>query len=161
MKELILLRHAKSSWDYAVADRDRVLQEKGIQRIINVATQSAHIFEGVEVVISSPAIRALHTATLLIKTLQLPFSLLKVNETLYTFDAAQLIDFIHQLDDSHNKVVLVGHNPAFTDVAAHFGDQPEKHLSTAAWARIRFENADWKTLLKGQIQYGIPNELLT
>ena len=51
MKELILLRHAKSSWDYAVADRDRVLQEKGIQRIINVATQSAHIFEGVEVVI--------------------------------------------------------------------------------------------------------------
>ena len=39
MKELILLRHAKSSWDYNVEDRNRPLSEKGIDRIIKALSE--------------------------------------------------------------------------------------------------------------------------
>ena len=73
MKELILLRHAKSSWDYAVSDRNRPLTEKGMKRITNMATASASLFKKQEIIFSSPANRAMHTATLLIHTLGIAF----------------------------------------------------------------------------------------
>ena len=68
MKELILLRHAKSSWEYSVSDFNRPLIEKGIKRIINVASVSALVFEKQEIFFSSPANRAIHTTTCLLYT---------------------------------------------------------------------------------------------
>ena len=73
MKKLILLRHAKSSWESMVEDRNRGLTEKGIERIKRIADASSEIFKDFEVIYSSPANRALHTACILIHELQLPF----------------------------------------------------------------------------------------
>ena len=64
MKEVLFLRHAKSSWEYAVADRDRPLQPKGIHAIKAVAKHWKAKFTSYEAIFSSPANRALHTATL-------------------------------------------------------------------------------------------------
>ena len=55
MKNLVLLRHAKSSWDYDVADRNRPLAKKGIQRIQAMAKVCESTFTSVQQYYSSPA----------------------------------------------------------------------------------------------------------
>jgi len=71
MKTLILLRHAKSSWEYAVADRNRPLKEKGIRRIQAMASVSREVFGSIPHFYSSPGNRALHTAIILLHELNL------------------------------------------------------------------------------------------
>ena len=60
MKELILLRHAKSSWDSNVEDRNRPLSQKGIDRIIKTSKKNKGIFKDTDYIFSSPANRAIH-----------------------------------------------------------------------------------------------------
>lgn len=140
MKELILVRHAKSCWESPVADIDRPLSPAGIERITAMTKASISLFKGVDKVLSSPANRALHTAVLMIRNAQLPLTLLQVETALYTFEAEAVIDFIETLNFEGKRVVLVGHNPAFTIVANELGDMSFSHLSTAAWAHLRWED---------------------
>ena len=91
MKNLVLLRHAKSSWDYDVADRNRPLAKKGIQRIQAMAKVCESTFTSVQQYYSSPANRALHTATILFHELQLPMKRLQLDEALYTFEASKVL----------------------------------------------------------------------
>ena len=90
MKTLILLRHAKSSWEYAVADRNRPLKEKGIRRIQAMARVSREVFGSILHSYSSPGNSALHTATIFLHELNLHSGPLKIHEPLYTFDQQAL-----------------------------------------------------------------------
>ena len=142
MKELILLRHAKSSWESPLSDIDRPLMPKGIDRISAMTRSSISLFESVDEVYSSPANRALHTAVLMLRNAKLPLDILKVDQRLYTFDAEDVISYIGSLDFVGKRIVLVGHNPAFTIVANQLGNKNISHLSTAAWAHLTWENEE-------------------
>ena len=159
MKELILLRHAKSSWEYSVSDLNRPLLEKGIKRIINVASGSALVFENQEVFFSSPANRAIHTSIILMNALNINFQKLQVCESLYTFDSVQLLSFIHEIDNSFSKVVCVGHNPAFSNVITYLSDTTVVNLPTAAWAKIVFDVPEWSNVKNGICSLGLPKEI--
>ena len=160
MKELILLRHAKSSWDYAVSDRNRPLTEKGMKRIKNMASASASLFKKQEIIFSSPANRAMHTAILLIHSLGITFEKLKIKEGLYTFDASNLLQFINSLDDEFDNVICVGHNPAFSSVVGYLSDTTIGNLPTAAWAHIVFEQSQWSQVKSGSCNLGLPKDIL-
>lgn len=159
-KQLTLLRHAKSSWQYAVEDRNRPLTVKGIERIKAVSKASAAVFQNFDYVYCSPANRALHTATIMLESLGLPFEKLIVTEQLYTFDPSDVLKFIHSLDDKNHRVICVGHNPAFTDVVNALGDQPCDNLPTAAWSHLQFNQEKWASIKNGVTQYGIPKQML-
>ena len=58
MKKLVLLRHAKSSWDLNVSDKERPLTEKGINRIKMISALSSNILSSADLIFSSPANRA-------------------------------------------------------------------------------------------------------
>ena len=92
MKELFLLRHAKSSWESLLEDRNRSLTKKGIERVKSVAVASSEVFKDIEIVYSSPANRAVHTACIAMKQLHIPFELLNIREALYTFEISQLLN---------------------------------------------------------------------
>lgn len=160
MKELVVLRHAKSSWQQAVEDRHRPLTPKGIERIKAVSEISKTIFLSAERIYSSPAIRALHTTVTLMDTLEIPLDKLTVVEDLYTFDSMDFIAFIRSLNDTENKVLLVGHNPAITETVNSLGDQFCDNLPTAAWSSLRFTQNQWATVNKGVTTFGFPKQLM-
>lgn len=160
MKKVILLRHAKSSWSYDVADRDRPLIEKGIRRTEKISIASQKIFIDADVFFSSPANRAFHTASIIINKLNLSYKKLHLKEDLYTFKALNLIKFIKQIPNSYTKVVCVGHNPAFTEAVKFFCDSNFNHLPTSAWAELTFSQNSWRTLRKGILKLGIPKIIL-
>ena len=160
MKELLLFRHAKSSWETLVEDRDRGLTEKGIERTKGMALASSKIVKDFEVVFSSPANRAMHTASILIHELQIPFELLQIREALYTFEISKLIYFIKSIPDHYSKVICVGHNPAFTEAVSHLSEMDFLHLPTSAWAQLIFSQTKWKNISKGKLKLGMPKEIL-
>ncbi len=154
MKELIILRHAKSNRTYSVDDINRPLSPEGIERIKKVSHQKEDFFTKADIIISSPAIRALHTTMITIHELNLPLEQLKIEKQLYTFSGFSVIDYVYTLDDRWNKVILVGHNPAFMKVINHFSDAGINHLRTAGCVQITFDGDQWRNLYKGEVLLG-------
>ena len=65
-----------------------------------------------------------------------------------------VIDFVYALGDHWNKVVIVGHNPAFIELINHFSDTGIDHLRTSGLAKISFDKDQWSEINKGQIILG-------
>ena len=154
MKELVILRHAKSNRTYMVNDINRPLSQSGIERIQIKSYQKRDFFIDAEVIISSPAIRALHTAIIVIRELGISMEKLIIDEQLYTFSGFSIIDYVYALDERWSKVVLVGHNPAFTEVINHFSDVRINQLKTSGVAKISFNEDKWSNLFKGEVVLG-------
>ena len=154
MKELVILRHAKSNNEYLIDDIDRPLSLEGIKRIVKISKKVQIFFKNTDVILSSPANRALHTAQLMMRELNYNYDKLIVDKILYTFYANDLIDYVHGLDNLWDKVILVGHNPAFTELVNHFSRKKIMHLRTAGLAKITFESNDWESLNQGEMILG-------
>ena len=137
-----------------VNDINRPLSQSGIERIQIKSYQKRDFFIDAEVIISSPAIRALHTAVIVIRELGISMEKLIIDEQLYTFSGFSIIDYVYALDERLSKVVLVGHNPAFTEVINHFSDLSINHLRTSGFAKISFNQDQWSNLFKGEVVLG-------
>lgn len=160
MKELLLLRHAKSSWELNVEDRHRPLTEKGMLRIQKMAQHNPEIFSNLDAIYSSPANRANHTASIVIHTLQLPFETLALAEQLYTFEASQVIHYVKNLSNTLERVMCVGHNPAFTQAVTYLSGKYLDHLPTAAWAYLKFKQTNWSLVEQGTLTLGLPKKII-
>ena len=160
MKELLFLRHAKSSWEWSVDDRNRPLQPKGIKAISAVAQHWKKDFQAFEAIVSSPANRALHNATILAYEISFPFSQVSIKEALYSFNSEDILRQLNQLDDRFSKVILVGHNPAFTYAADYLSVKPTPELKTADWISLTFAQSLWAEVANGQPTYGSKKEAL-
>ena len=137
-----------------VNDINRPLSQSGIERIQIKSYQKRDFFIDAEVIISSPAIRALHTAVIVIRELGISMEKLIIDEQLYTFSGFSIIDYVYALDERWSKVLLVGHNPAFTEVINHFSDVSINHLRTSGFAKISFNEDQWSNLFKGVVVLG-------
>lgn len=160
MKRLVLLRHAKSSWDFNVSDKDRPLTEKGVNRITMISVNSSNVLSGADLIFSSPANRALHTACIMMNSLGLSFTKIVLKKELYTFELSKLLDFIYNISDDYNSVICVGHNPAFTEAISHLSKTDFIHLPTSAWAELNFSQTKWKNISDGKLKLGMPKEIL-
>ncbi|MDA0793068.1 MAG: histidine phosphatase family protein [Bacteroidetes bacterium] len=160
MKELLFLRHAKSSWENEVEDRNRPLTENGVKRIQAIANASKAVFQPFEIVFSSPANRALHTACIMMYETQRSFNELQVREALYTFNVSDILRFVKSLPENYSKVICVGHNPAFTSIVTYLTGSEFYHLPTAAWAKITFEQNSWESIANGTLSLGMPKDIL-
>lgn len=149
MKEIILVRHGKSSWDYGVSDRDRPLQERGIKDALLMA-RALGTLPKPDAVFSSPANRALHTCTILMRELRLPLELLRLSESLYDFSGGSVFSFVKGLDDSLGRIMLFGHNHAFTHLANAWGDRHIDNVPTTGCVHVRLEADSWSQVHRGQ-----------
>lgn len=119
MKTLYLVRHAKSSWDYEnISDIDRPLKIKGIRDSYEIARRLKlrNLFP--DIIISSPANRAIHTALIFIRVLEVGYDRLKIFEDVYDGDIDDLKYIINNISDDINSVMLVGHNPVISELAS-------------------------------------------
>ncbi len=116
MKRLHLIRHAKSSWDHpGLSDVERPLNKRGLKAaaimapaIIDARWNYSHVF-------SSAAVRAQQTIENIASHLPDHDIRWQVDPLLYMFNAGDLLDWCHKLDDELSEVTIIGHNPAITD----------------------------------------------
>ena len=146
MKTLYLVRHAKSSWgEPALPDRDRPVNERGLRDVATMGKRLAQRDVKPDVMLSSPAVRALTTAEHLAKALGIKRKDIVVVEQLYAAPAKELLSVIQALDDEPKRVMLVAHNPGLTELAHHFASQITD-MPTCAIAEFTFAVPSWAEL---------------
>ena len=148
MKTITFLRHSKSSWDYILEDVDRPLNEVGIEKIKKVAESSKHQFINSDIIFSSTANRAIHTCLILTRQLSISNNKIRLCDDLYTFSHVEVFDFIKKIEDKYSQVVLVGHNPAYTEISNYFSENKILNLPTARWFSMKFDSNKWSDILK-------------
>ena len=120
MKTITFLRHSKSSWDYNLDDIDRPLNNSGVVKIKKIAELSKVQFINSDKIFSSSAARAIHTSLILTRCLSINSNRISICEDLYTFEFNEVLNFINKIENKYSEVVLVGHNPAYTEISNYF-----------------------------------------
>ena len=116
MKRILILRHAKSDWsDDNADDKDRVLNSRGVDEAKLTAKSMLQKKLSFDAIVSSPAARALQTATIVKKTTSYPKEIL-VEECFYFSDMRRILAVIRRLDDQIETVLIVGHNPLWSNL---------------------------------------------
>ncbi|WER49751.1 histidine phosphatase family protein [Cupriavidus sp. WKF15] len=144
MKTLFLVRHAKASHDDpSLPDRERPLEDRGRHDAPEMGKRLADRKVKPDLLMSSPALRALTTAQLVADEIGYERKDIVVDDRLYASSAADLLAVVHELDNTLGSVMLFGHNPEFTDLAhrlsAEITDMP-----TCAVAKFRFDTKAWE-----------------
>lgn len=148
MKKITFLRHSKSSWDYNLDDIDRPLNNSGVAKIKKVAESSKAQFINSDIIFSSSATRAIHTSLILTRSLSINSNRISICEDLYTFEFNEVVNFINKIENKYSEVVLVGHNPAYTEISNYFSENKILNLPTARWFSIKFDSNSWSDILK-------------
>ena len=146
-KVLHLVRHAKSSWDYeGIADIDRTLKSKGIQNAYEISRKLKMSDEAPDMMVSSPANRALHTAVIFARNLGFSLKELQINNLLYESSADKILEFIKSIPDNSKSLMIFGHNPDVTDLVNHFIKSPVENIPTSGVAKLIFKCQSWKEI---------------
>ena len=160
MKTLILVRHGKSSWEYAVGDKDRPLLERGINDGLLVSDKFHEQGFEIDSIFSSPANRALHTAMIFCRQMYFPLHKFRTTESLYDFSGDEVLHFVKELDNNLETVMIFGHNHAFTYIANSLGNSYIENVPTSGLVQLEFDVEDWISLEKGTTKQTIfPKQL--
>lgn len=152
MKQLLLVRHAKSSWDAPLRDYDRPLTNKGIQDAHLVSSNIIDYLPKSFLVWSSAAKRALETAVIFAQNISFPVESIIFKEALYTFDERKLEQIIKSCPDDYDHLMVFGHNEAITNFVNKFGSTFIDNVSTSGFVNIIFDQTSWKYIEKGITQ---------
>ena len=143
MNTLFLVRHAKSSWDNAaLPDKERPLNDRGRRDAPKMGERLAKRDVKPDLILSSPAVRALSTAEIIAEKLNYRRKDIVVTERLYAAEVDDLLDVIRQLGDELKCVMLFGHNPEFTELAHRLSGEIA-HMPTCAIAEFTFDAKSW------------------
>ncbi|WP_396159292.1 SixA phosphatase family protein [Flavobacterium sp.] len=149
MKELILVRHAKSSWEAPLRDYDRPLTSKGIQEAHLVSTYISNQIPNTFLIWSSAAKRAAETAMIFAQNISFPYESIIFKEELYTFDEIKLEQIIKSCPDHYEHLIIFGHNEAITNFVNKFGSSFIENVATSGFVSILFEQESWKYISNG------------
>ena len=153
------MRHGKSSWEIHVPDRDRPLNQRGIDDAHKMGAFLQNQACAVDAVFSSPAIRAAHTALIVSREMNLPMHKISLSESLYDFSGEDVLEFIRCLDDTVDTVMTFGHNNACTSLAYSLADFTGDNIPTAAAVLFRFDVSLWSEITKANAEYFFPKTI--
>jgi len=150
-KTLILVRHAKSSWkDTTLNDIQRPLNKRGNKDAPKMGQYMAEHKIQPEVIFSSPGLRALTTARLISVKIDIQPTDIKIVDRIYTFDSKELLAVIKALKNKFDKVMIVGHNPAITELVNYLSGSKIDNVPTCGLAVLTFPIDSWKKVSKNK-----------
>lgn len=160
MKNIILVRHAKSSWENSLPDMDRPLNNRGFNDAAWVANSINNKLPVPQLILSSPANRAKTTASIFIKNLNWQHIPYYLNDALYDFSGERVVSVIKECSNAVNSVFVFGHNHAMTAIANTFGSLHFNNVPTCGLVHIRVAVDKWKDFTAGETIFKVfPKDL--
>jgi phosphohistidine phosphatase len=148
MKTLYVIRHAKSSWvDTDLPDFDRPLNERGKRDAPRMGKRLKEKSVHPDLLLSSPAKRALSTCKRIAETLDYPKDGIKTDRDLYHADEDEILSVVRRISDKYSTVFIFGHNPGLTDFVNSLSRDEAMNISnlpTCGVAAFSFEIDSWK-----------------
>ncbi len=147
LKHLTLVRHAKSSWKHPeLADKDRPLNNRGKRDAPVMGSRLAKSGYRPDLILSSPANRALTTAQVIAQAMGFGPDDIIVDERIYGAGVAGLIQLLQATDDRIERAMLFGHNPELTALVNRLARVTVENLPTCGMAKLRFGLDSWADL---------------
>jgi len=145
-KTIFLLRHGKADWDLAAAkDIDREVLLEGINRTTQVAQYLKENNVKIDLVISSPAIRAIQTANIIKEELNLPDII--IENKLYPCEGDGIFNTIIEQNDNINNILIVGHNPGITYFAREYMYADIDNIPTSGAVGCKYFTKSWSEFI--------------
>lgn len=145
-KQLLLIRHAKSDWGNAgLDDFDRPLNKRGKANAPEMAERLAKQKIVPELIVSSPALRALITAKFFAETWEIPAKSIQLAPSIYEASVKTLLSVINNLPHQYDFIAMFGHNPGLTDLVNYF-DVVVDNMPTCSVVYLEFPFDDWKMI---------------
>ena len=144
MKRLIIVRHAKSVPYGYDDDFHRDLTDRGIHDAEKISTRLKETGITPDLVIASPATRAIHTATIFCKKLGYDLKTIRQEEDFYEAATTQgFLDVIQQLPEEVQTVFIFGHNPPISYLVYHLVKSFNGEMPTCSTVGIDFPVVKW------------------
>jgi len=150
MKKLYIVRHSKAvevAPDFS--DFNRCLAEYGVEKATAIAKHLAQDLTDIDLILSSPACRALETANIFAEQLNYPAADIVQLEPLYHFGGIdQAIDIISHVDDDVETLMLFGHNPTFNALSWNLCKDFREGMPTSSVVGMAFNTRTWQKAIK-------------
>ncbi len=148
MKNLILVRHAKSSWSKTdLSDFERPLNERGNRDKTTMGERLMNRNESIEKIISSSAKRTTQTSIALAKAIDYSTGDIQFEDAIYHSSVSTMMQFINDVDNSIETIMLVAHNPGISMLCDYLcGEFFE--FPTLGMTKITFDTDDWQEVFR-------------
>lgn len=143
-RELILIRHTKSSWaDLGMDDFDRPLNKDRTGDAKRMAQKLLELNLQPDLIICSPALRTRQTVEYFCSTLKISSKEIQFEKRLYESSANEYLEVIRETDIQVKSLIIVGHNPSITDFANLFCHPLIEEVPTTGVIWLTFNSLDW------------------
>jgi phosphohistidine phosphatase len=154
MKTLLIIRHAKSSWDnFNTPDIERPLNDRGKKDAPVMARRVLKAGIRPDRLISSPARRARHTAELFAREFDVKEKDIVILTELYHAQPADFQQVVAGLDDGDRTVALFSHNPGITAFVNTLTSARLDNMPTCSVFAIKSEAPTWSELFAGEREF--------
>lgn len=144
MKTVFFIRHAKSSWEEAsLEDLQRPLNKRGLRDAPFMAKMLHGQGVRADHILSSPAKRALTTATYFAEVQGMTAKAIDVRPGIYHAYPDDLIELVHSLSDQWSTVFIFGHNPTLTSLINRFTEDYIANVATCGIVRVEAKIDSW------------------
>jgi phosphohistidine phosphatase len=152
MRRLTLVRHAKSDWKNSeLKDFDRPLNRRGLKEAPEMAELVAAQQLRPDLMLTSPAVRALETARVFAKALEYPLRRLKTEDRLYLGPATDILDVVRGIGSRVRHLMVFGHNPGLSEFAQSLtNDRELGELPTCAVYTMELDVRSWGDVRVGE-----------
>lgn len=148
-KQLFMIRHAKSDWGNAgLRDFDRPLNQRGKANAPEMAQRLVKQAIRPDLVVSSPALRAITTANFFAEVWEIPRQQIQQVQTIYEANVKTLLAIVNNFDNGYDRIAMFGHNPGLTDLVNYLGGHLD-NLVTCGVIVLEFPFADWQLVSGG------------
>jgi phosphohistidine phosphatase len=156
MKTLILVRHAKSSWDDgSLNDLERPLSKRGKHDAPLMGRLLMEKGEKPDLIVSSPAKRAFSTAKKIAAELGIKKKHIKTSEDLYLADINDFLEVISRIEDNIQNLMIFSHNFSITDFANFLTGEKINNIPTCGAVKAELDINSWIDIKdkKGRLVY--------
>ena len=143
-KHFFLIRHAQAETSSHMSkDFELMLTPPGMGEAMKMGDRLVQLGVRPSLIVTSPALRCADTAKLLAARMGYDTNAVRQEPDLYEASVRNLLSVINGLEETHERVMLVGHNPAATYLAEFLTRAEIGSLPTGGTVYMTFEGQKW------------------
>jgi phosphohistidine phosphatase len=144
MKTLIVVRHAKSSWDDPkVSDLNRPLNDRGKRDAPRMARALKEKDLAIDAVLSSPAVRALETCHIFMDILGIAKGDVQLVKELYHASEEMILNVVNRINNNSRVAMIFGHNPGLTEFVNDLLEEEIENIPTTGVVVCDLKIEEW------------------
>ena len=154
MKTILLVRHAKSSWDdFSLSDEERPLNDRGRKNAPEMAKRLLKKNIPIDVILSSPAKRAITTAEYFAKEYDIKKKKIILIPELYMASQDAFVRTIRNARRNAESIAIFSHNDGITQFANALSETRIDHMPTCSVFAVNADIQAWSDFQPGQTKF--------